>query len=73
MPFPKTHHGEGAGALCLDMNPGAVDIWGEVASWPPDCGKAWEEKAAMLEFDAKMARPEGERAAFEMLRGSVGA
>jgi hypothetical protein len=34
---------------------------------------SWEGKAAVLEFENKMARPVAERAAFEVLKGRVGA
>ncbi len=46
----------GADALRLDLSPGPLDIWGEVAAWPPERREAWEEKAAILEYESKMDR-----------------
>jgi hypothetical protein len=60
-----------AGGLQLAMTQEEIDtapIMEEVAAWPAERREAWEEKAAMLEFENKMARPESERAAYEMLR-----
>jgi len=69
-----------ADALHLDLSISGIaqaqanhNIWEEVSTWPPERREAWEERAAILEYENKMARPEAERAAYEMLRGSVGA
>ena len=58
-----------------DTSPPLADfnLLGEVATWPAERREAWEEKAAFLEFENKMTRPDAERAAFEMLQGSAGA
>jgi hypothetical protein len=71
-----------AGALNLDLpesisgigpGPAEHNVLGEVAAWPAERREAFEEKAAVLEYESKMTRPEAERAAYEMLQGSVGA
>jgi hypothetical protein len=47
----------------------AVDLpWVcEVAAWPDHLREAWNERAAILEFDAGKSRIEAERLAFKMV------
>lgn len=62
------------GGLQLDLTQEKVDrIMWEVASWPAERREVWEEKGAVLEYENKMARPGAERAAFEVLKGRLGA
>jgi hypothetical protein len=37
----------------------------ELAHWPPDWREAWEERAAIMEYDANLPRDEAEKLAFE--------
>jgi hypothetical protein len=53
--------------------PAEYNILGEVAAWPAAWRETWEERAAIMEAEGKMTRPEAERAAFEILRNRVGA
>ena len=66
-----------AGGLQLAMTQEKIDtgrnIRGEVAAWPAERREAWEEKAAFLEYENKLTRPNAERAAYEIIRGTVGA
>jgi len=39
-----------------------------VASWPAGWREAWEERAAVMEFDGGLTRPEAEAAAVESVR-----
>lgn len=36
--------------------------------WPPEAREEWEERAAVLEFDARMSRERAERAAEHIVR-----
>lgn len=49
------------------------DPWAEMAKellqWPADLVSEWEERAAILEYDAGLPREEAERKAWEMVRG----
>jgi hypothetical protein len=37
----------------------------ELANWPPDWREVWEERAAIMEYDANLPRHEAEKLAFE--------
>jgi hypothetical protein len=43
----------------------------ELASWPPDWREAWEERAAIMEYDAGLPRDEAERSAFKDVKGHM--
>jgi hypothetical protein len=64
-----------AGGLQLATTQEKVDtgrnIKGEVAAWPAERREAREEKAAVLEYENRLAHPDAERAAYGIIRGSV--
>ena len=41
-----------------------------VAQWPEDLRDLWDERAAILEYDAGLPRPIAERQAFQIVRGA---
>jgi DNA primase len=55
-----------AGALAIGAWPAAVD-GSEVVKVPEDLRDAWEERAAIMEWDGRLVRSEAERAAWRWL------
>jgi Toprim domain len=59
-----------AGALRSGAWSAAAGDGAEVLEMPEDLRHAWEERAALMEWDGGLARPEAERAAWQWLTGS---
>lgn len=58
-------------AIIRTIAPGfeiGVEILEAVARWPQDFRDEWEERAALLEYDAGETRPVAERRAYELVR-----
>lgn len=58
-------------AVVVQVAPGfeiGVEILEAVAQWPQDFRDEWEERAAILEYDAGETRPVAERRAYEIVR-----
>jgi hypothetical protein len=53
-----------AGALTIGARPAAAIDGPEALERPENLRNAWEERAAMMEWDGGLARPEAERAAW---------
>lgn len=47
-------------------------VMAKVRLWPDDLRVEFEERAAILEYDAGNSRPEAERLAFEEFKGKAG-
>lgn len=56
-----------AGALCIGAWSAAAGDGSEVGVMPEDLRDAWEERAAIMEWDGGLARPEAEQAAWRWL------
>ena len=48
--------------------PGRYPLAALVRHWPAEAREEWEERAAVLEYDAKMTRERAERAAEHIVR-----
>jgi hypothetical protein len=59
-----------AGALRLGAWPAAAGAGAEGLERPEDLRHVWEERAALMEWDGGLARPEAEQAAWHWLTGS---